>query len=144
MSNLNNSLTNLRERYIVTEERVETLWKDRAAPAHSPRQLNERGQKILNQSGIKSIIDDKKDHLLSSVRQQNPTTAYDAEQVIEKVVADLPKQYPEIETGLKNGAFSVGADVDVSEVLFVGSVYIRDKILADLGFTLTNLEVEKN
>ncbi len=45
-------LKNIRERFAVVEDRVQTLWKDNVAPAHSPRKLNDYGRKILNESGI--------------------------------------------------------------------------------------------
>src|SRR5262249_17720029 len=53
-------LKDVRERFMVVEDRVDTLWKDKFAPSHSPRQLNDRGTAILNGSGIKEVIDSKK------------------------------------------------------------------------------------
>ncbi len=41
----------------------------------------------------------------------------------------------EIIDRLKPGAFKTGADIEM--VLFVGGVYLRDLIFADLGFTLS-------
>lgn len=134
LKELRTNLIDLRERYIVAEERVDILWKNRLGIAHSPRQLNAQGNKILENSGIKEIIDNKKDYLLALVKQENPATPYDAEKITEKIVMKLLTYFPSLETELKNGAFGVGADI--SEVLYVGSLYLRDEIFPDLGFNL--------
>lgn len=135
-------LKDVRERFIVVEERVDTIWKDRLAPAHSPRQLNEKGQSILVGSGIKEIIDIKKDHLLELVKAKQITNAYDAEEAVLSVVMELQKNCPDMVEKLKTGAFRVGADV--SAVLFVGGIYLRNEIFPTLGFTLEDLDKTKS
>ena len=57
---LKDSHNELSARFIVVEDRVETIWKDKFAPSGSPRQLNELGNKILNESGIKQIVENNK------------------------------------------------------------------------------------
>lgn len=109
--NIRPDLKNIRERFAVVEDRVDTLWKNSLAPAHSPRQLNTTGKNILENSGIKEIIDKKKERLLELVREKNATTAYDAEHAIESVMRQLPVHCPDINDDLKNGAFKVGADI---------------------------------
>lgn len=130
-------LKNLRERFMIVEDRVRTMWKDEVAPAHSPRQLNERGTNVLTGSGIKEIIDEKRDNLLLSVKTRNITNPYDAEQAILNIVSNLRNDAPLVEK-LKLGAFSVGADIDT--VLLVGGIYLRDLIFPDLGFKTTDLD----
>ena len=118
--------------------KVDILWKDRIAPATSPRELNPKGQEILEKSGIKQIIDDKKSELLELVKQKNPKNAYDAENAILLVMAtDFKEKYPELIEQLKTGAFNVGAGID--ELLFVGGIYLRNLIFDDLGFKLREL-----
>lgn len=129
------------ERFIKVEERVNTLWKDEVAPAHSPRQLNDIGKKILNESGIKEIIIEKKADLLAKVKEINPTNAYDAEQATLNVVSDLPKHCPDVIPQLKDGAFKVGQGMET--VLLVGGFYLRDLIFIELGFSLTDLDKPK-
>lgn len=135
-------LKDVRERFIVVEERVDTIWKDRLAPAHSPRQLNEKGKNILTGSGIKEIIDIKKDCLMELVKTKKITNAYDAEEAVLSVVMELPKNCPNMVEKLKTGAFRVGADVGA--VLFVGGMYLRNEIFATLGFSLEDLDKPKN
>jgi hypothetical protein len=128
----------IRDRFIVVEERVKTLWKDEVAPAHSPRKLNERGNAILHGSGIKNIIEERKDYFLAILQKQNPKNPYDAEQYILQVVNDLKNDTVLIEK-LKTGAFSVGADIDT--VLLVGGLHLRDLIFSSLGFSLQELDL---
>lgn len=132
------SLQDVRERFVKVEERVETLWKDRYAPATSPRELNERGNTILESSGIKEIVDSMKSNLLTKVRGQNPDSAYDAERLTLATVANLPKTNPDLLPKLKDGAFRTGVDIDV--VLLVGGIYLRNLIFTDLGFSLTDID----
>ncbi len=121
-------------------EKMAVLWQDKLAPAHSPRQLNELGTKILEQSGIKTIVENKKEELLARVRSENAQNPYDAEIAIQKIMLDLPNRNPELVDQLKNGAF--GAGVDVNTVLFVGSIYLRNLIFIDLGFSLDDLSTK--
>jgi hypothetical protein len=130
-------LKNLRERFAVVEDRVNFLWKDKFAPASSPRQLNERGQNILEGSGIKKIIDSKKTELFAIIRGKNFSNPYDAEQGILSMVDEF-KNDSSLINKLKTSAFSVGAEIDA--VLLVGGIYLRDLIFEDLGFSLGDLD----
>ena len=105
------------------------------------RQLNDLGNKILNESGIKEIVEGKKADLLTKVKALNPTNAYDAEQAALDVVREIPKHYPEIVEALKTGAFKVGQGTET--VLLVGGFHLRDLIFPDLGFSLTDLDKPK-
>jgi len=133
-------IKSIRDRFIVVEERVKTLWKDEVAPAHSPRRLNPRGTNILNGSGVKDIIDEKKNGLLTVLKEKNLKNPYDAEQCILQVVSDF-KQDNDVVDKLKTGAFSVGADIDT--VLLVGGLYLRDLIFTDLGFSIDQIDQYK-
>lgn len=134
------NIQNMRERFVIVEDRVRTLWKDEVAPAGSPRQLNTRGENILAGSGIKEMIDQKKGDLLALVKEKTIGNPYDAEQSILQVVSDLKKD-PDIVEKLKTGAFSVGVDIDT--VLLVGGIHLRNLIFPDLGFSITDLDEHK-
>ena len=112
--------------------KLEILWKNQAVPAHSRRSFNEYGKKVLNESGVKEIIDKKKDELFTIVKAKGATNIYDAEQDILSVVKDVLGNSPDIVEKLKPGAFNTGADLDM--VFLVGGIYLRDLILPDLGF----------
>ena len=133
-------LKNVRERFAVVEDRVKVLWKDEVAPAHSPRRLNERGNNILNGSGIKEVIEEKKNDFLAILKAKELQNPYDAEQLTLQVVNDLKNDTAIVEK-LKIGAFSVGADIDT--VLLVGGIYLRNLIFPDLGFSVEDLDKPK-
>jgi len=118
--------------------KVEFLWENRFAVSHSPRQLNDLGNKILNNSGIKEIIDEKITTLLGVVQKKNVDNPYDAENIIEEVMKDLPKHCPDVIPKLKDGAFNSG--VDINTVLFVGAIYLRNKIFPELGFKIDEID----
>jgi hypothetical protein len=135
-------LKDVRERFFTIEEKVNTLWRDKFAPANSPRQLNSMGKNILIGSGIKEIIDEKKSQLSDLIKAKKITNAYDAEEAVLSIVMDLPKHCPDMVEKLKGGAFLVGADVGA--VLFVGGIYLRNEIFPTLGFSLGDLDKPKN
>lgn len=118
--------------------KVDVLWKDRVAPSYSPRQLNERGNLILEKSGIKEIVDEKKDDLIQTVRGSNISTAYDAEETILSVMENFPTLFPDITEKLKVGAFNTGSSI--SDVLLVGGIYLRNLIFPELGFKIDDLD----
>lgn len=118
--------------------KVEILWRDKYAPANSPRQLNDKGNEILNNSGIKEIVDEKKDFLFSVVKNAKPKTPYDAERLIEDAMSTLPELCPDVVDKLKDGAFKTGTDL--GSLLYVGSIYLRNEIFPELGFSLTDLD----
>ena len=141
LNTLETKVEGMYERFIRVEERVSTLWKDEIAPAHSPRQLNKKGLDILNESGIKDIIDENREKLLAEIKVLNPTNAYDAEQAALTVVSELPTYCPDVILRLKDGAFRVGQGTET--VLLVGGFYLRDLIFPTLGFSLTDLDKPK-
>ena len=134
-------LKDVRDKFSVVESRVNDMWADRLAPSHSPRQLNTKGQDILDNSGIKEIVDGKRNYLLELVKKENAKNAYDAEAVILSIMTELPKHCPDIIDQLKEGAFKAG--VDISALLFVGGIYFRNLIFKDLGFSLEDLDKPK-
>jgi hypothetical protein len=136
--NIAPDLKDVRERFMVVEDRVDTLWKDKYAPSHSPRQLNERGTKVLNESGIKEVVEKKKGKLLQIIKGKDISNPYDAEKAVLETVAELPTHCPEVMNGLKDGAFKVGADLDA--VFLVGGIHLRNLIFPELDFKIDDLD----
>ena len=134
-------LKDVRERFAVVEDKVKQLIEGKYSLAHSPRQLNQQGEKILQTSGIKEIIEERKNDLLKLVKEKKASNAYDAEVVVLSIVQELPKHYPNIIDKLKDGAFKSGVEMD--GLLFVGGIYLRNLIFAELGFPLTDLDKPK-
>jgi hypothetical protein len=124
-------LSELQQRFAVVEDRVESLWKDKLAPAHSQRVLNKRGRDILAWSGIKDVVDKHRNELTNAVIAGQPDSGYDAERFAIQCVEGIPARWPGVLPELKTGAFVVGADLQ--DVLFVGGIYFRDVVLNQLG-----------
>lgn len=134
-------LQDVRERFAIVEDRVDTTWKNMFAPSTSPRQLNKTGKYVLENSGIKEIIEEKKDVLLNKIKKKNLNTAYDAEIAIHSTVDNLLEYFPDMTNDIKEGAFNVGQNIDV--LLFVGGIYLRNLIFEDLGFSIEELDRKK-
>jgi hypothetical protein len=134
-------LKDIRERFSVVEVKVDSLWKNEYAPANSPRQLNTKGNKILEESGIKEIVEKDREKLMELVKKRDIKNAYDAEERIFKIMMNLPKHCPEVVDELKTGAFNAGVDLDA--VLFIGGIHLRNLIFEELGFKLLDLDKKK-
>lgn len=95
--------------------------------SNSPRQLTDKGMKILNESGIKEIVDSKLSEIITAIQERKPSNDYQVEQyVIDEVQKiGLDTTYKE---KLEEGAFNSGSGLAV--VLLVGAIYIRDQVLA--------------
>lgn len=98
--------------------------------AHSPRQLTNEGKRILKDSGINTIVDDKFDYIVREVAKRKPENAYQAERSIIDVVISLAAD-PAIKDAVEEGAFNSGSSAPI--VLVVGATYIRDRVLKELG-----------
>jgi hypothetical protein len=105
--------------------------------AHSPRQLNGNGKKVLKNSGINTVVDDRFDQIVSEVQDKKPVNAYQAEQAVLEVVESLMDDAV-VKDAVENGAFQSGHSI--AAVLFVGGLYIRDKVLAKLGFVAKDID----
>lgn len=105
--------------------------------SNSPRRLNDEGRRVLTNSGIDAIVDDKFDYVVEQVRAKNPQNPYQAEQATLSVVADLASD-PTIKDAIEEGAFNSG--YPVPSVLFTGGLYIRDRVLAELDMQADDID----
>lgn len=105
--------------------------------SHSPRQLNEEGRRVLRDSGIDTIVDEKFDEIVKKVEDKAPENAYQAEQAVLDVVESLIEEAA-IKDAVENGAFQSG--YPIAGVLFTGGLYIRDRVLKELGFTASEID----
>lgn len=111
--------------------KLNEIWKDRSAPAHSPRALNEFGKKILEDSGIKIEINKRLDEFYNAMVEKKPENAYQIQEYSEKLMYKL-KNEPQLKSFLEDAAFKTGSEID--SVLFVGSIYLRDLLLEKFGY----------
>ncbi|OJI06526.1 hypothetical protein BK004_03220 [bacterium CG10_46_32] len=141
VKNIKESIGEFKKSIREHDQDIATIKGRLIADSHSPRQLNEFGRKVLAGSGIKEIIENKKDALAEKVRKKNPTNPYDAERAIEQAVSEIPESEPELLDAIKTGAFNTGVDVDL--VLLAGSLHLRNLIFKDLGFELEELDTHQ-
>lgn len=109
---------------------IEMIARFGLSEARSPRQLSAEGKKVLHNSGVSSIVEDRFEYILRQTQKQNPRNPYQAEQAVLNSVEHLMDD-PAIKDALEEGAFNSGYPIQA--VLYVGSLYIRDRILKQLG-----------
>jgi hypothetical protein len=101
-----------------------------AVEGNSPRILTPKGERILEESGIKEIVENRLGDIISDVKAKNPENEYRIEQCVIEYVRELG-QDASLRKQIEQGAFNSGTTVDV--VLFVGAIYIRDQVIAAIA-----------
>lgn len=130
-------LKDVREKVSGMVPQIDKLWQQVFTQSNSPITLNEKGKNLLEKSKIKNLIDKNKQTLCDIIKKKNPQTAYDVQELAKKVIPSIivdPKNFKDI----KNKAFELG--VGVEDILFVGSIYLRDIALKECGFKFEDLD----
>lgn len=117
--------------------KVKFLWEQVVTTSKSPQTLNERGQQILAESGIKAVVEQKLPELTEAIKAKQPQNAYQVQEYAREALAHL-KDDPTLLPQLQQGAFNTGADVDA--VLLVGAIYLRDLVLPQFNFKLEDIQ----
>ena len=105
--------------------------------SNSPRQLSELGKKVLADSKIDEIIDTQYDRILEEVRASDPKNAYQAQEAIYSAVDNLFLD-ESVRDLVEQGAFLSG--YTPKDVLFVGALNVRDKILKELNLNIDDID----
>lgn len=108
---------------------VTIIAKDTFSTA-SPKTLNDKGVKLLEESGIKKIVNDNKSELEKKLKDQKLKNFLDIEKQSYYVLKSLEKL--EIFIPIKNYIYN-NPDISSESILFVGSIYLRDKYLKNEG-----------
>jgi len=116
---------------------VNSLWSANYAKSKSPMILNERGLQLLQLSGIATIVDKHRGDILLYLRNAQLNSSYEVQEAIILFMNNLSK-HPEIMAQIEQCAHK--ARTDVYALLIVGTLYIRDSILAELGFKIEHME----
>jgi len=95
------------------------------APGNSPRELNEKGQAILEASGIKKIIDDNFPMFISSLERKDLKTALDIEEQSFYIL--LEEKDNKIMYPIKDYLYRHPDKEDIIPIFFTGSIYLRNK-----------------
>lgn len=102
----------------------------------SPVTLTSRGERVLNDSGGKKFVDDNYPELKTKVESKSPSTSYDIQETSKQVIEEL-KEDTRINP-IKEYLFKEG--MDISEILNVLGIYLRDKFLKDKGVAVADID----
>lgn len=135
-------LTKVETKVDIFENRLTNLEGrlDSAFAGGSPVALLPKGQMILDDSGLKKYIDEKKDDLLTRCKSRNMMmNPYDIQDSAFKFFDQL--NFGDFETTLKSSAFKHGVSMDT--VRRIGGIYFRDLCLAAHDFKPEDLDKPK-
>jgi len=127
-------LKDVRERVAKIESRLSPVTS-----GASPVSLTDLGKRILEESGIKNFVDERKDDLLTQLKKERTgqlTSAYDIQEWCFKTFDKLSQQ-PELPKTLKEYAFQKG--VSLSDIFRVGAIYFRDIAIKEFGLKIEDL-----
>jgi len=122
------------------ENDISQLYQRKYTITGSPRYLNEFGKKILKDSGVNYFIEEHYDEIVRIVKENDITNAYKAEGIIIDVLKNY-KNRDEYIRELESRAFKSGTDV--STLLFVAAIHIRDKIFRSLNLEVVDIDKDK-
>jgi transcriptional regulator CtsR len=134
---IKDDLKELKPRFAVVESRVNDLWTTKITKQRSPKYLNELGGKILKESNVNLLIDENYAEIFKEVKKMNPGNSYQAEQDIIAVVQRLIL-VPICQNKLEISAFQTGQSVNT--IFYVGAIYIRDKIIKEIGLDVLDID----
>ena len=111
-------LKDVRERFFALEGKTSALFQ-----GGSPVQLMTKGERALEESGLKKYIDDNKDFLILECDAKKETTAYEVQEHIFKLFDKLTFS-EEFDKKLKEYAFEHA--ITTSILRRIGAIYFRD------------------
>jgi hypothetical protein len=101
----------------------------------SPLSLTEKGKAVLLDSKGKDFIDKNKDNLLENLKNLNPKTSYDVQELSRKILDEETKK--EDFNKIKEYAFKNGLQLDL--IMDIMGIYLRDEVLSDFNFNVNDL-----
>lgn len=108
------------------------------AEAHSPLRLNNKGEELVKNSKIKSILSPHKDYILEIARKMEPENSFQAQQAVFMAVSEYVEKTPEVKNVIEESAFQIGSNPE--SIIFVGSLDMRDDIMEKLGFAVSEID----
>lgn len=118
----------------VEKKLIELASNGKYTKSRSPISLNTAGLKLLNKTGMKKFIDEYNKDYIKEVLDLKPRNDYQIQEFSRRVLFNdfkgnrtyCKKNYEK----LQKEAYLLGIDVD--EILYVGSIYLRNLILKKL------------
>lgn len=102
----------------------------------SPVSLNDKGEELLKKSGADKFVLQNKQELIQKIKEQNPKTAFDVQEISKKVVESLAND--ERFNTFKDFVYKEG--INLEPIFTVMSIYLRDIALPSLGFDYTQID----
>jgi hypothetical protein len=100
--------------------------------ASSPLKLTEYGQKLIDESGFKTILKTDRNALVKRVKAKAPKTNYDIQQASITVIKELLDSGDDMLNPLKEYAFNNGLKVDI--LIPPAAIVLRDEVMTELKF----------
>jgi len=114
-----------------TFERIGYPMK-RIIQATSPLSLTDYGKQLVEESGFNNLLQDNRDLILSWIKEKNPKTQYDAQEVSREVL--LKHKDDVVFKPLKDYTYKHG-ETSLGQILRAGSIVVRDEIIKEFNFT---------
>lgn len=108
------------------ESKLDATLISAISKSNSPRELNDVGKKLVQDSGIAKIVEENKEWIFEQVKKQSPQNSYRAEQFIIAAVEQLGTQ-PNLINKIEESAYQTGQLKEI--ILLAGALFIRDEIL---------------
>ncbi len=132
-----NKIDDMKDRISTLEGGVE---RDRANNPYvkrkSPLSLTDRGKAMLLDSGGESYVNANKDQLIKSIKDKNPKSAYDVQELAQRVIRERIDEDEFIP--LKDFVYKEG--IELKNLLQVMGIALRDAALPILGFNEAQID----
>ena len=103
------------------------------AVGNSPLELNPKGNKLARESGILKAVEDNVSILIDSIEKLKLRTAYDVQVKAFSELGSFILKTPSLEKEIKDFVFNnptfEGKNIGFPDVIFVGSLHLRNKYL---------------
>lgn len=99
--------------------------------SHSPRTLAEKGNRLLEQSGLKNAVDNHLDELLNFIKEKQPKSLLDIENQSFSSISDSQDKdwMTPVKDFIYNNPKFENTDLNIDVIIFIGGIYLRDKYL---------------
>jgi len=121
------------------DEVLTNMALKQVSQSQSPRALNDFGNQVLEQSGIRAIIEPKVSEIVAEVKANKPENPYQVQEMLLDIVKKLKDT--DLKDSIEQAAFKSG--VTVETVLLVAGIDIRDTVLQKLDMNPNDIDSYK-
>lgn len=140
MKEINTSMKDINgkfdDRLREVETKIAEIRGSKFTESNSPIGLNKEGKELLENTKMKSFVDSNLAEFIRQIRALKPQNSYQIQEAAKKVLFtdfDNNKKYSsKNHNKLQEKAYELG--VNVNEIVYVGSIYLRDLALKEIKF----------